>query len=141
MAGNLLEELSESYKAQVMLSTSLMVIVPFTTFFTMRSHLRELWVPATVSPTERPALDADVDTWSAIAAVVAVQAVILLVLIAKYRDDILDVFCRNRGHLHYTEDGSLTEAKPEKLPKEETMHQPLSWKIQKKGKAKRRHLH
>jgi len=119
-----------------------MVIVPLTTFFKMRSYLRELWIPVNVSAAERPSLEIDVDSWSAIAAVVAVQAVIFAVLIAKYRNDILDVFCRNRGHLQYTEDGRLIEPKAEKVPKEEkTLQTPGTWKKQKKGKAKKRHLH
>jgi len=88
-------------------------------------------------------LQIDVDTWSALAAVVAVQFVIFSILVVKYKDDILDVFVRNRGEYEYTADGttkgSRKVAKKNEESKEEEAQKPF--KKTKKSKNKKRHLH
>ena len=51
-------------------------------------------------------MHADVDSWAAIGGVVSVQCLIFLIVVVKYGGDILDVFCRNRGHIEYNSDGN-----------------------------------
>ncbi len=74
----------------------------------MRSHLTELWIPDETKLTEKQLknLHSDVELWSGIASVAAVQFVIFCIIVVKYYDDILDVFCRGRGHLEYNDDGT-----------------------------------
>ena len=51
-------------------------------------------------------LNSDVDSWAAIGGVLSVQCLIFTIVLVKYGGDILDVFCRNRGHLEYNSDGN-----------------------------------
>lgn len=47
----LIEELplSESYKNQVILCTVFMILVPFSTFFYLRSRLTQEWIPESIT--------------------------------------------------------------------------------------------
>ena len=59
------------------------------------------------------------DTWSALAAIFAVQILILCIVLVKYSGDLLDVFVRDRGHFEYTEKGDTEGSKkPVKTLKE-----------------------
>jgi len=49
--------------------------------------------------------------WSGLASVVAIQFVIFCIVIVKYSGDIMDVFCRGRGHLEYNDDGTTEGVK------------------------------
>lgn len=49
--------------------------------------------------------------WSGLASVVAIQFVIFCIVIVKYSGDIMDVFCRGRGHLDYNDDGTTEGVK------------------------------
>jgi|LauGreDrversion4_2_1035121.scaffolds.fasta_scaffold814230_1 hypothetical protein len=58
--------------------------------------------------------------WSGVASIVSIQVVIFCIVVVKYYDDILDVFCRGRGHLEYNDDGTTEgvrykEFKPSKI--------------------------
>ena len=100
--------LSDSYKNQIILCTTLMILIPMSSFFYLRSYLTDLWIGSN-SPLKDKALvnlQSDVDMWSALGSIVVVQCLIMLIVIVKYYDDILDVFCRGRGHLEYSEDGT-----------------------------------
>jgi VMA21-like domain len=101
-----MKSLSDSFRNQVILCTSLMIIIPMSTFFYLRTHLAEKWIPSGISGKDLVNLESDVDMWSALGAIVSVQFVIMGIVIVKYYDDILDVFCRGRGHLEYNEDGT-----------------------------------
>lgn len=110
------------YKRQIIAGTSAMIIVPFSTFFYMRSYLTELWITSLVkTPDEKKlrGLETDVDTWSALAAVFSIQSIIIIVILLKYSGDILDVFVRNRGEYEYGEDGTTKGVKgPFKKPQQ-----------------------
>lgn len=58
----------DSYQNQVILCSTLMLIVPFTTFFYLRSYLSDLWI-ATDNTLNMASLQTEVDTYSAFGAV------------------------------------------------------------------------
>ena len=103
----LIEEFRDSLKQQVIAASSLMIIIPFSTFFYIQSYLTDLWIISGLPESQIEQYSSDVDLWSAAAAVVAVQLVIILIVLVKYCDDILHVFVRDQGHLEYNPDGSL----------------------------------
>ena len=86
-----------------------MIIVPITAFFYVKDHLSLKWIPEdTTNLTEKQLknLESDVEMWSGVASIAAIQFVIFCIVVVKYYDDILDVFCRGRGHLEYNDDGT-----------------------------------
>ena len=62
-------------------------------------------------------MHSDVDSWAAIGGVLSVQCLIFMIVLVKYGGDILDVFCRNRGHLEYNSDGNTEGVKELQHPK------------------------
>lgn len=150
------EDLVDSYKKQIILASTFMIGVPFATFFYFRSTLTTLWItePSAIKPftlQETLGLERDVDTWAALAAVLAVQAVIFSIVLLKYKDDILDVFVRDRGDLEYGDDGTTINSKRHQKSKVVEKLNTISngaenveevWqKKAKKSKNKKRHLH
>ena len=43
----------------------------------------------------------DVDSYSALAAVVSIQLLIFVIIVVKYSEDIMSVFVHDRGHIPY----------------------------------------
>jgi hypothetical protein len=81
----------------------------------MRNNLTQKWIPedhkTNLTEKQLKNLESDVEMWSGIASIVAIQFVIFCIVVIKYYDDILDVFCRGRGHLEYNNDGTTEGVK------------------------------
>ena len=80
-----------------------MIAAPTTTFLKLRSYLTDIWISKDTTYEEKALanLHADVTTWAALGSILSIQLVIFLIVLVKYGGDILDVFCRDRGHLEY----------------------------------------
>ena len=94
----------ESFRNQIILSTSLMLIVPLLTFFSARSYLDSLFLtPAVLSKGFVHANNVafQVDVYAGLAAIVAVWAVIVGVIVVKYTEDITAVFVEGKGDVPY----------------------------------------
>ena len=99
----------DSFRNQVILCTVLMITIPIGSFVYLRGYLRDLWISKGTEYTDKQhlasSLETDVDTWAALGAVFSVQCLLFCIVVVKYSGDVLDVFCRNRGHLQYNANG------------------------------------
>eukprot|EP00347_Sterkiella_histriomuscorum_P000581 403375296 len=91
-----------------------------------QSHLSELWISESLTQNQSEdslkalrRLKWDVDTWSAVGAIISIQLLIFTIVIVKYYDDIKQVFFNNQGHIPYVEIKEFIKDEDPELVEEE----------------------